>query len=317
MMGNFGRLGVTEAMLRSQTAPTAFMGQLHATALTSNSADIIAALKQILPGLKAVGSIIPFLKTDFEALGAKMRNLGMIISTETAAELKMVKDDLGIIGTLLISFLAPAIISVIDGLMDGIGKFLHWIDSKTGTGGESKPAVSNVNWKNVGTNVAGVGQGTIGALEALLGMAFSEKLYQRGVDTLAESELKFQKTGFTGGPLDRMAEALNKSGGLGDSWDAQMMERKKALDALIEQLKHPAPPELNPPEPLKKEPKPKHQAMDRSDSLVAVGNFLGSSKGMIETLAQRQTDLLQQYLPKIEANTRPQSGGDATEYPAT
>jgi len=148
-------------------------------------------------------------------------------------------------------------------------------------------------------------------------MAFSEKLYQRGVDTLAESELKFQKTGFTGGPLDRMAEALNKSGGLGDSWDAQMMERKKALDALIEQLKHPAPPELNPPEPLKKEPKPKHQAMDRSDSLVAVGNFLGSSKGMIETLAQRQTDLLQQYLPKIEANTRPQSGGDATEYPAT
>lgn len=52
-----------------------------------------------------------------------------------------------------------------------------------------------------------------------------------------------------------------------------------------------------------------------SDSLVAVGNFLGSSKGMIESLAQRQVDLMQTYLPQIARNTARLTSSSGGDYP--
>lgn len=47
------------------------------------------------------------------------------------------------------------------------------------------------------------------------------------------------------------------------------------------------------------------------DSLVRVGNFLGSARGKIESLAQKQVEIL----TRIEINTRPKSGNTATYSP--
>ncbi len=315
MLAAFARLGMTAPMLRTETAPAAFMGQLHQTALTTNAADLDAALKQILPGVKGFGQLIPFLKTDFGALEEKMNRFGMIISTETAAKLKSVKDELGLLGQLLVTGLAPAIVAVIDGLMVGIGHFLHWIDERSGGAkGEPKTAFQGINWGHFGTNVMGIGQGTLGAIDALLGEAFSRKLYERGTDLLAAAELKFQKTGFTGGPLDKMAEALNKSGGgLGDAWDAQMMARKKALDELVRQLKNQVPALLNPTadekEKAVKTKSPAAGQVEMADALVRTGNFLGSSRGQIESLAQEANRIAREHLivarQTLSAITRP------------
>jgi len=45
------------------------------------------------------------------------------------------------------------------------------------------------------------------------------------------------------------------------------------------------------------------------DSLVRVGNFLGTTRGKIESIAQRSMEIQQRYLPLIEANTRARSSG--------
>lgn len=325
MMAAFGRLGINEGMLRTQTAPQAFMGPLRQAALTNNAADLDAALKQILPGVKGFGAMLPFLQTNFEQLSDRMNKYGMIMSTESAAALNQLKDNLGLIGQLLLPQFADAILYVIDGLMNGLSKFLHFIDERMGLKGAPKPLTSGVNWKNVGTNARGVELGVIGGLEAVLGAVFSKKLYERGTDLMAEAELRFQKTGWTGGPIDKMADALNQSGGgMGDAFDAKRAAMKKDLDDLIQQIKNPKPPTLNPPETpekLGKLPKSAAGHMQAADALVRTGNFLGSAKGQIDNLAVEANRLARQQLAginQIARNTLPLSRSKppgSSEYP--
>ena len=55
-------------------------------------------------------------------------------------------------------------------------------------------------------------------------------------------------------------------------------------------------------EPKEKAPRAYHES---GDALIRVGNFLGSSKDVLEDIGQRQVQLLQQ----IAANTKPAPAG--------
>lgn len=56
-----------------------------------------------------------------------------------------------------------------------------------------------------------------------------------------------------------------------------------------------------------KTPEQRSFQLPSSDSLVRIGGFMGSTSGRIESLSQRQVDLMQFYLPQIAENTRPRS----------
>lgn len=80
---------------------------------------------------------------------------------------------------------------------------------------------------------------------------------------------------------------------------------RKAHETTLEQIDKPA---------AEKDAKNNPGRAPSSDSLVAVGNFLGTSRNKVDALASQQVDLMQRYLPQIEMNTR-RVTAEASSYP--
>jgi hypothetical protein len=116
-MAAMSRLGITPAALASQTAATSFMGQISTTARGSNAADIANDLKQIFGrnGMELFGT----LQTDFTSLGEKMKSMGAIMDTTTAVQLKTFKDEMGLIGKIMTTQLAPILVK--------LGSVVYWV----------------------------------------------------------------------------------------------------------------------------------------------------------------------------------------------
>jgi hypothetical protein len=117
----FAKLGVTGAQLKDQTAAMIFTTSLSSTAKNNSVEDIGPALKEVLG--KGFGELIPTLKTDFDELGAKLKKLGSIMDSETAVSLKMMGDEFEIIGTILTTHLAPALLWTAETLYKAFAKF--------------------------------------------------------------------------------------------------------------------------------------------------------------------------------------------------
>lgn len=97
--------------------------------------------------------------------------------------------------------------------------------------------------------------------------------------------------------LDAIAAADDAgSNVLGDEMK-KIEELKKKIDEEAAKLKNPATPVFTPDD---RSTPPKKQPIDSGDSLVRVGNFLGSNQQSIVRLQERQISLLQQ----IEKNTK-------------
>jgi hypothetical protein len=227
-MAAFGRLGMTKEMLQSQTSATAFMGQLHQTALSANSADLDASLRKILPGFRNFGEILPFLKTDFAALEKEMSSMGAIMSGTTANELKVFKDEMGLVGTIITTQLAPWLVK--------LGEAAYWLMEKF--------------------QGAGAFYGTLLADWA------------HGI--------------FRGSGQDAATERDKVTGVMDAAWAAF----QKRIADLTNAAKNPIPPNAIE-EKEGKAAKLKAFHEKSGDSLVSVGNFLGTSRGGISGLQER------------------------------
>lgn len=290
LLSQFKQLGVTEEMLRSKTAADLFTGPLAEKIRHSNVADIAAPLKAVLG--KGFGQLIPVMKTDFEELEQKMKSLGSIMDTETAVALKHVKDEFDLLSNIIVAQLAPQLVNLADWLFKAVGEikaFAAWLGSLSGS-----------------TSVSEMVQDAAVA-------PYHERNLESDPDTVDPEDRKDAKIFFK-----RVKRYLRGASAAAEEvtaeWQKKMDEMRKHLKEQADLLKHPKPPELDFEAKAEKQAKEKHQRAPASDSLVAVGNFLGSSKAMMETLAQRQVDLL----TRIEVNTRPTKGlvnADTAFYP--
>ena len=104
------RLGISDEALQKQTAATSVMGQISEKARGSNAADIANDLKQVFG--RGGQEIFGALKTDFGELETKMRSYGAIMDSTTAVELKLFKEEMGLMNRVMTAEFAPAIISL-------------------------------------------------------------------------------------------------------------------------------------------------------------------------------------------------------------
>lgn len=120
LLKDFARLGVSPAMLKTQSAASLVMGPIGHAVRGSNVADISVQLRELLG--KGFGSIIPVLKSDFEELEAKMKKLGVIMDTDTAVKLKLLGEEFSLLSQILVVQLGPALLKFTELIIRGIGK---------------------------------------------------------------------------------------------------------------------------------------------------------------------------------------------------
>jgi hypothetical protein len=108
----------------------------------TNPEQISLQLRDVLG--KSFGPEIAVLQTNFEELGSKMKNMGAIMDGTTAIELKQFKDEMGLIGMVITSQLAPALImfgkAIILLVADikSVGAYLGGLTQKTKPGDVAK-----------------------------------------------------------------------------------------------------------------------------------------------------------------------------------
>lgn len=263
------RLGINQSALRSQTAAQSLMGQISTTAQHSNAADIANDLKTVFG--KNGEELFGVLKTNFSELEDQMKRFGALMDTQTAATLKQFEDEMGLIGRVLLAELAPALAQ--------IAEFSVWFALQLKTAGEfivnfARTFIANAI--EVFSHPANLLLPT-----AAIGKLFYDAANQAGDQTIVQ---KGQN-------------------------DAMFNEFIAAIARMSNQLDNPKPQDTNPggdPPPTKKR-KEAHGREEHSDSLIEVGNFLGSGANSIGTIAQQQLDVSKKQLDvlnKIQDNTK-------------
>jgi hypothetical protein len=119
LLADFKALGVTPAMLKSQTGAGLLTGPIAQTARSRNVADVSLQLREILG--KGFGEILPLLRTDMEELDAQMRKMGLIMDTDTAVKLHTLGNELSLMSQLLVVQLGPALVSFVRVIIEAIG----------------------------------------------------------------------------------------------------------------------------------------------------------------------------------------------------
>jgi hypothetical protein len=252
----FGKAGVSKSMLESQSAASLVTGPLRTATLTHNVQDLEASIRKVTPGFRNFGEILPFLKTDFVALEKEMSGMGAIISGTTANELKLFKDEMGLIGTIITTQLAPVLVAFGEAVMKALNN-LKGFGSYAGT------VVGNIQ----------SAPGSI--LYRQQHPEFFDKEGRLNFWRALENEIKNKGTGSA---LDAFGNSLL-------SGDAIIEAFHQRIKDLVDRSNNPIPPSK--PEEVGKSAKMKAFREKSGDSLVAVGNFLGTSRGGIGGLQEQ------------------------------
>lgn len=262
----FARLGVTQDQLRSQTAAQLFMGPMRQKVIGSGQQEVIKPLRDLFG--KGGGEFIPLLQTNFEELQHKMEHLGSIMTTETAVKVKLLADEFGLLGNIIVAQTAPALVAFTEGLISALGKL-------AGASAAAGSATMDIRPEELQT----------ARIKALI----------------LPGSIFHSLANFINRAGANRADAAGSFNNVAGDWEKRLEAVKKEIADMAERLKHPST-DIVPP-PAAEEKKKKALKLETSDSLVRVGNFLGQSKDAISRLQERQVDLLQQ----IADNTEPRS----------
>lgn len=221
---------------------------------------------------RGFGELIPVLKTDFDELGAKMRALGSIMDTDTAVAVKHLKDEFDLLSNIIVAQTAPALVE--------FAKLLINITGKVGATGSFFGAGST--WIRP--------------------------------DQIFDAIRKFALSPILGGLATYQAAkqfdpnaAANAYSAQQDVWNKIMLEMQAKIDAAAEALKNPPAPGGEDPMTAQK----RAASLKSGDSLVSVGNFLGSTGVSLQRMNERKIQLLTQ----IANNTKPKPLPPATFLP--
>ena len=230
----FSQLGISKQDLKQNRSADLVFGKISAAVSSKNVESITEPLRKILGN--SFGELMPLLKTNITEVSDKLQAMGAIMDTDTAVKLRVIGEQFKGLGTILITLLAPAIVSLVESMEQAISKFLHFsFDDKN----KPKEADKKSSWKDIWTNTKGVGKGLLGSLDVVAGTVLPfTGLRDKGIDRMASAELDFQKTGFNGGIVDKLVDSMAKGGNPADKFDAMMDAQKEKIKNLTDQLKH-------------------------------------------------------------------------------
>ncbi len=250
MAAGFKGLGINDLTMSTQAMVT---GPMRNAALTMNPANFEPLMKAVT-GLRSVSELIPFLQTDFEELGDKMKKMGMVVSTDMAVKLKAVGDNFEMLSQILVAQVGPALLQFVEWLLN------HGI----------KPLVG------------------IEATGAALGGGTANWSFRDFLKYFGFGPAIFDYTPIK--PFDKQAAKESAVDVMNGYYEFQksIAEAKKKLEEEANRLKNPTPPNFDDFSGTVKDKPGAKGRIDSSDSLVRVGNFLGDSQGSMVNIAEKQ-----------------------------
>ena len=274
----------------SRSAIDLIMGPIADKVRSSSPDDIVGPLRDALG--RGAGALIPTLKTDFGELSDKMHKLGSIIDAETAVKLKALGDNFDLLKNIMAANLGPVLLIVVEGLLQFIGKIKE-VGAYLGvifSGGAVNAAKDFAKAKRAQITVDSLDRETAGGQFVLTGKAKQD--YDKAKAVLDEYNKK-------------QAEAGQAAVEQGDAWKKMIDDLRQKLADEANALTHPKDIAAAIETPADKSNK-SHIEKAQTDSLVRVGNFLGSNGNTISRVDQKKIDLL----TKIADNTKPKGTFD-------
>lgn len=306
------QLGVTPDMLKNMSAQDILFGPIAKKIAQVNPQEIMKPLRDMLG--RSASEVIPALTQDVDKLQKQMESLGMIMSGETARDLTEVDVAAKSVQNIFINALAPTIVGVVKmflGLLTSGGYFTQALDGlvyyirKFTSGGNKQiygmdSATAQAAGGVLADAVKGITEKTFPAVLADL-----RKNGRMGTRNIAGEDVGFEVTpdlleNFKGNTLKEFQQFITS---LREPELTSVDNASKASSDLIKGLKAVLD-DLN--KPVDEIKKPNFQAAPQEtkvrlpdDSLIKVGNFLGSSRGMIGGAQAR----LEQHAAQTAINT--------------
>jgi hypothetical protein len=275
----FASIGVRGDQLRGMTQSQLLLGPFRNAVMNTNPEQLGIVFREL--GIKAFGQLIPYLKTNFDELGEKMKKFGAIMDTETALKIKKVADEFNLLSQIITSQLGPALVK--------FAEFVYRVALK-GLGGLAGAAAfasgathSQSNW------------------EILMNIPKLQRIMLGGL--LAGD---FKTT------LEKMSKVFDWQAGSEaakaavDPWEKMIVKFEETLKELADEadkLKNPKPADFT--NPTIHEKMARKSLIEPSDSLVRIGNFLGGNDRVINRLAEQQVF----WLEKIHAAIKGEGAG--------
>ena len=264
----FARLGVSKGNLKSMNAGDIFSGPISAATKSLNAQDLAAPMTEIFKN--GFGVLTRVLRTDFEELENSMRSMGAIMGGVAAREIKLMADQFSLLSNIIAAQLAPALVALAE-----------WALRKTG-------------------QAQGVG-GFWGALSGSTGQGFLKSVMDFTTFMLMnDKEINeiMNEGGARASGLVRFSNGVLSA----VAADESIVRGNESWLAKIKALAAGQPPNAFEGDVQEKEKKKgKGFRLTEGDSMVRVGNFLGTGQDAISRIGERTNQLL----TKIEQNTRP------------
>jgi hypothetical protein len=251
---SFAKLGISQPDLSSLKVEDLIM-KLSFNLRNRSAQEVIGPLREI--GGRGAGQLLPMLKEDMEEVREEARKLGVVMKTEDAVMLKFLADEMTILSQVIVSALAPAIVFLEE-------KILRFVNVLKANGSFWGDLAGRLKPKDFVTMVAAPFL-TKGELESAGWKRIDEAIQHAGA--LSQTTLD---------ELDDMT----------DKQIADLVKRQKEIERIN------AIPDF---ENVMGEGKEKRHGGTQvyTDSLLRVGNFLGSAQNPMVSIGHTHTRLLQ------------------------
>ena len=114
----FSQLGISKQDLKQNRSADLVFGKISAAVSSKNVESITEPLRKILGN--SFGELMPLLKTNITEVSDKLQAMGAIMDTDTAVKLRVIGEQFKGLGTILITLLAPAIVSLVESMEQAI-----------------------------------------------------------------------------------------------------------------------------------------------------------------------------------------------------
>jgi len=281
MLETFAKFGISKEDLLNKGASELFTGKISQTVKSNNIEEITAPLKEILG--KGAGQLVATMKTDFDELGDKMKSMGAIMSNDTAAKLDKLGDEFELITKIIVTQLGPAILAFTEWAWKAILK-------TGGTLAAGGAAIGDIAGQKGWVKTAEIASDLIGQgfKDVITGKSDKEIMANR--DTLLKS---------SGVDVESVKDASKAAA---EPWLDSLEEFKRSMADVAEKLANP--PKHNFQEANESGGKPaiktRSTPQKEADSLVRIGNFLGTNVGAMNGANNR----LQKAAIDTAANTK-------------
>jgi hypothetical protein len=265
--GAFAKLGISEGDLANLSVEDLMM-KISGNVRGRSSQEIVGPLREI--GGKGAGALIPMLKDDLDDLREKAHAFGQVMEMEDLVQLKHLADEVKILSQMILIGLGPAIVFLMERFVEA--------------GNEIRAAVAFYR-KLFGSGVTGSDLKAAAApiAEFRLPMKSEVDVWRKIKAAISDAG---KESDYELNNQDEHFEEMQKKL-LAAQKELEGINAKPDFESVIEKKKAD---KFN----------PLHPEIAQGDSLLRIGNFLGSGQSVIETIGHRHTHLLTQ----IERNTR-------------